>query len=130
MLKEFKLRYEGVLLHFGTGTIEKSKNYLRQFEKVVIVTGRSSAKTSGALDDVERVLKELGVNYVLFNKVSPNPWASQAEELAKVVWEEGADAVIAIGGGSPIDVSKIATIIVANGGKIYDYVRGVKKQKE
>ncbi|ABL88755.1 iron-containing alcohol dehydrogenase [Pyrobaculum islandicum DSM 4184] len=129
MLKEFKLRYEGVLLHFGTGTIEKSKNYLHQFEKVVIVTGRSSAKTSGALDDVERVLKELGVKYVLFNKVSPNPWASQAEELAKVVWEEGADAVIAIGGGSPIDVSKIATIIVANGGKVYDYVRGVKKAK-
>jgi alcohol dehydrogenase len=125
----FVLRYEQTTLYFGVNGLEKAKSFLAGREKVVIVTGKTSAKVSGALGDVEKVLKEFGVSYVIYDNISPNPWASQVEELAKIIWSEGADAVIAIGGGSPIDAAKVASVIAVSGGTVKDYVRGRKPKR-
>lgn len=126
-LKNFGLRYAETELYFGLDAVQNIKNYVSRFEKAVIVTGKSSARLSGALNDVEKILRSLGINYVIYDNISPNPWASQAEELAKVIWFEGAEIVIAIGGGSPIDAAKVGLTIAANGGRVKDYVDGVKK---
>ncbi|MCC6057276.1 MAG: iron-containing alcohol dehydrogenase, partial [Desulfurococcaceae archaeon] len=125
----FTLRYEQTTLYFGVNGLEKAKSFLAGREKVVIATGKTSAKVSGALGDVEKVLKEFGASYVIYDNISPNPWASQVEELAKIIWSEGADAVIAIGGGSPIDAAKVASVIAVSGGTVKDIVRGRKPKR-
>lgn len=128
-LKNFMLRYESTTLYFGIEAVENIRDHVKRFERVIIVTGKRSAKVSGAFDDVVKILNDFGISYTVYDNVSPNPWASQAEELAKVIWSEGADAVIAIGGGSPIDIAKIGTVLAANGGRVIDYLTGRRKAK-
>lgn len=125
----FTLRYASTTLYFGVNALENAKDFISKHEKVVIATGKTSARISGALGDVEKILKGFGISYVIYDNISANPWASQVEELAKVVWSEGADLVIAIGGGSPIDTAKVASVIALSGGSVKEYVEGVRKPK-
>jgi len=123
-LQTFSLRYGGTQLHFGPGTVEKLRGWVSQFRRVYIVTGRRSAKVCGALDDVVKILSDAGVAYEHFNEVSPNPTTSMVHKLAERAWRFGAEAFIAIGGGSPIDTAKLASVIVECGGEIQDYIKG------
>jgi alcohol dehydrogenase len=125
----FTLRYALTTLHFGVNALEKAKDFVAGREKVVVVTGKSSARISGALSDAEKILREFGVSYTVYDNISPNPWASQVEDLARVIWSEGADAVIAIGGGSIIDAAKVASVIALSGGSVKDYVRGRRPKR-
>lgn len=118
----FTLRYASTKLFFGEGSVGDLARYLGKHSLVAVVTGRSSAKVSGALDDVLGVVKEVGADYFVVSGVPPNPWASSADDVAERVWREGADAVVAVGGGSVIDTAKVAAAIVAGGGRAVDYV--------
>lgn len=66
-------------------------------------------------------LDMLGLEYVVWNKVTENPKDFEVEEGAKLYQEAECDGVLAIGGGSPIDLGKAVAIVVSNGGKIKDY---------
>ncbi|MDP7983005.1 MAG: iron-containing alcohol dehydrogenase, partial [Conexivisphaerales archaeon] len=120
----FKWTYGAVTLHFGTGAVGALLGYLAGTKRVLLVTGRTSARASGALSDVEHVLSSAGVERSLYDRVSPNPQSSQAEEVAELVRSTGADAVVAIGGGSAIDVSKVGSAIAIGGGSAMDYIYG------
>lgn len=120
--ESFTLRYASTKLFFGEGSVKGLAKYLSKHSLVAVVTGKSSAKVSGALDDVLDVIKEVGANHFVVSGVPPNPWASSADDVAERIWREGADAVVAIGGGSVIDTAKVAAAIVAGGGRATDYV--------
>jgi alcohol dehydrogenase class IV len=119
-----------VNVFLGAGAIEKIYDIAKELkennrDKVLIVTGRASYKTSGAWDHVEKALKDNGMEYVLYNKVSPNPNAYEVDEATQMAMNLGAKAVIAIGGGSPIDTSKSVAIMVNypeyNAADLYEY---------
>lgn len=61
---------------------------------------------------MERALKEQGLGYVIYDKVTPNPTADSVDEATKMGRDFGANAVIAIGGGSPIDAAKSVAILL------------------
>ncbi len=83
--------------------------------KALIVTGKSGAQRSGALEDVCIALTEQGVPYVHFDGVCENPDAEQVYAGAAMAVAQQADFVIAIGGGSPMDAAKsIAWVAGAN----------------
>ncbi|ADM27226.1 iron-containing alcohol dehydrogenase [Ignisphaera aggregans DSM 17230] len=125
--KDFTLRYASTSLYFGVNAIDKVKDSIKHYSRALIAMGKTSGRVSGAFSDVEKVLKDIGISYIVYDKVTPNPWASQAEELAQIVWSEGVDLIIAIGGGSPIDVAKVASVIALSGGRVKDYVTGTRK---
>ncbi len=76
----------------------------------LIVTGRSSAK-NGALQDVLEALDLCGIGHTLFDRVMPNPTLGCIREGVALLVSCGADFVVAIGGGSPMDAAKaIATL--------------------
>ncbi|PKM94867.1 MAG: alcohol dehydrogenase [Firmicutes bacterium HGW-Firmicutes-1] len=101
----------------GNGAIEKTFDVLKEikknhsFHKIIIVTGRSAYKKTGAWDHVEKALKKHHISYVLFDKISPNPTSDEVDEAVKLAIETGANGVIGIGGGSPIDAAKIVAIM-------------------
>ncbi|MEG1480280.1 MAG: iron-containing alcohol dehydrogenase [Kiritimatiellia bacterium] len=72
--------------------------------KALIVTGAKSAQLSGAFNDVVEALEAHHVPYVLFDGVRANPDCEQIFAAAAVA--DGADFVVAIGGGSPLDAAK------------------------
>lgn len=82
--------------------------------KAIIVCGRNSARLCGALDDVEAVLNENGQSYVLFNEIMPNPTIDIVYKGAQLAKENGADFVIAIGGGSPMDAAKSIAVLAVS----------------
>ena len=70
-----------------------------KINSVLIVTRRlpESAKKS---------LEQSKISYVIYDKVQPNPTADNVEEGLKLYYESHCSAIIAIGGGSPIDCAK------------------------
>lgn len=105
---------------FGVGAISKIDDIAadlraRGIGKVLIMTGRAAYKASGAWAHVEPALKKHSIEYVLYDRVTPNPDTDSIDEAVKLAG--GAGAVIGIGGGSPIDAAKSAAVILANPGK-------------
>lgn len=102
---------------FGVGAISKiefiaSELKSKGINSVLIITGKTSYKVSGAWDHVEKALKNHEINYVLYDEIKPNPTSIQVDEAVRIGREANAGAVIAIGGGSPIDAGKAAAIML------------------
>jgi alcohol dehydrogenase len=101
----------------GVGAIAKMGFIAEQLKakginSVIAVTGKAAYQTTGAWDHVTKALDAQGIKYVLYNKVQPNPETHQVDEAVKMAKDSGAKAVIAIGGGSPIDAGKSVAILL------------------
>lgn len=93
--------------------IENSDIFKTLGKKALIVTGAGSAKKNGSEKDVKAALDSAGISYLLFDKVMSNPTISCVYEGASFAKENGADFVIAIGGGSPMDAGKAIALLAA-----------------
>lgn len=104
-----------VKIYSGKGAVKKNANVFSQYGKVAgIVTGKHSAKKSGALDDVTAVLKKQGINCLIYDKITENPLIESCHEAGEMFRKNGVEFVIGIGGGSPLDASKAIAIYAAN----------------
>lgn len=104
---------------FGVGAINKMEDVAsslshRGVKKVIVMTGKGSHIKTGAWDVTKKALESKGIEYLLYSKVTPNPTVGQVDEATAEAKAFGADAVIAIGGGSPIDAAKSVAILLAN----------------
>jgi alcohol dehydrogenase len=82
-------------------------------EKVLVVTGKGAYKKTGAWDFVEKAFAKHGITYALYNEVTPNPEVDQVDAAVAMGKKIGAQAVLGIGGGSPIDAAKSAAILLS-----------------
>lgn len=95
--------------------VKANSNIFSQFGKnALIVTGGSSAKRCGALDDVIEALEKNGIEYQVFDKITQNPQASVCCEAGQLARDFNIDFVIGIGGGSPLDAAKAIAFYAAN----------------
>ncbi len=111
-----------VNIFFGVGAIAKVDEIARemkerQIHSVLVVTGHGSYRSTGAWDRIETALKREGIAFRLYNGVTPNPTADQVDEALAIGREVNAGAVIAIGGGSPIDAGKAVAALLAYPGE-------------
>lgn len=96
---------------FGAGEFERLPEAVRSVggKKILLVTGRTAMKKTGILD---RCLKLLGKrNVVHFDKIDQNPTAESMDEGAALAAAKGCDAVVALGGGSPMDAAKMIALL-------------------
>ena len=103
---------------FGAGSTDKLPELLKKrgLSRVLVVYGGASAKKSGLLDRVFRLLDEAGVQYRALGGVQPNPRAALAREGVQLALESGAELILAVGGGSVIDTCKAIAHGAANPG--------------
>ncbi|OJF17002.1 MAG: hypothetical protein A6D91_10790, partial [Bacillaceae bacterium G1] len=94
-----------------------------QFKSILIITD-PGVRRAGLVDSVTEQLS--GLSYAIFDQVEPNPTVANCDNALKVLREIQADLVIAIGGGSPIDVAKAVCMLATNGGSVVDY-EGIDK---
>ena len=90
------------------------KDLLALGTRAFVITGHSSSKKNGSLDDVIAVLEEASVPYKVFNEIEENPSVETVVKAAEIGKEFKANFVIGIGGGSPLDASKAIALLIAN----------------
>ena len=110
------------IVYFGAGAITKITDIAmtlakQGIRKALVVTGKGSHIKSGAWAHVEQALATAGITPILYSKITPNPTVDHVDEATQMAMDFGAQAVIAIGGGSPIDAGKSVAVLLANQGK-------------
>ncbi len=89
--------------------------------KNIFLVSDEGVEQAGWLAFVRDSLYSAGLCCAEFCQITPNPRDHQVQEGAKVYKDANADIIIALGGGSPMDVAKGIGIVVSNGGLINDY---------
>lgn len=101
--------------YFGTGCLSQNSSELAALgKKALIVTGGHSARESGALEDICNQLTALNIEYSIFDKVENNPSTETVKAGGAEAKRTGADFIVGIGGGSPIDASKAVSVLAEN----------------
>lgn len=108
---------------FGKDTVSQLAALLREQDakKVLIHYGQGSVVRSGLLDRVKALLQEAGIPFCELGGVVPNPRLSLVREGIGLVRKEGADFLLAVGGGSVIDSAKAIGYGCANDGDVWDF---------
>lgn len=107
---------------FGMHSLKKLPELLEKSgsKKVMIISDRG-LEGLGVVKKVADIVKAEGVEVCEFLDILPNPTVEMADEAAKMYKESGATSIIALGGGSPMDVAKAAGVLARYGGSITEY---------
>ena len=101
--------------YFGAGARRmladefRGRGYVRAF----VVTDKDLIRF-GVAGKVTGVLDEAGIAYEIFSDLKPNPTVKNVQAGVEAFCRSGADAIVAIGGGSAMDTAKAVGIIAAN----------------
>lgn len=114
---------------FGTGVLETIGEEALKLgqEKAFIVTGRTATKTSPFLPIMIQSLEVKGFAVKIYSDIEADPSIETVDTGASLMREWGADLVIAMGGGSPMDAAKSMAMLQGNEGSIKEYIFGEKK---
>lgn len=117
-------------VYLGCGAIEKVRDILtilkgRGINKLIIVTGQHSYRKCGAWDHCLDAMEDCDIDYVKYSDVTANPTVDHVDAATAVARKFGAQAVLTIGGGSPIDTAKSVAILMKHTDKtarqLYNY---------
>lgn len=117
------------VFYAGAGALEKLGPEVKRFGSRVIVMTDKVLVQAGVVDPVLARLKEAGVRFVVFDEVEPEPSTENCALAAQAVRASGARAIVAVGGGSALDVAKAGSILTTNRGLIADYFGVGKVEK-
>lgn len=105
-----------------------AQNLLAIGKRAFIMTGHSSAKKNGSLDDITAVLDAGKTPYQIFDQVEENPSTDTVGNAAKQAREFKADFIIGIGGGSAIDAAKAVALLLANPDLVADHLHNAPEK--
>ncbi len=107
---------------FGRGSLNYAGQCaLRLGAKKVFLVSDSGLEEAGWVQRLMDILEKEKIEWVYYPGVTSNPRDYQVELGAGFYLKNGADVIIALGGGSALDTAKGIAIIASNGGKIRDY---------
>lgn len=99
----------------GTGTLLGVADEVARLGKtrVMIVTDPGIVE-AGIVGKLEEILKAAAISYNVYDHIEPDPSLQLAVDAAEQASSMGADLLIGIGGGSAIDIAKVAAVLVTN----------------
>ena len=115
--------YNPTKLHFGKQAVANHlASSLKPYQTVLVVYGGGSIKRNGVYGDVMAVLQAEQKTIVELAGVDPNPRVTTANEGAALCKEHDVDIVLAVGGGSVIDCTKLIAAAAKYDGDAWDLV--------
>ena len=110
------------LIKFGAGARREIPAFLKakNIARPLLVTDKGIADLT-LCTELEKDLKNAGLAVAKFSGVWGNPVKSQVEAGAKVFHAHGADALIGMGGGAALDVTKAIALLASHKGDLFDY---------
>src|SRR6266571_5934693 len=124
IIKEINMEFEfqnPTHMIFAAGSLSRLGEVASAYGKrALLVTGGGSVKRSGFFDRVVPSLKLAGVTVVECSGIEPNPRISSVIRGVDIARSEKCDVVIALGGGSTMDASKVIAAAILYEGNPWD----------
>lgn len=107
---------------FGRGARFLAGRYLTNFgvRKALVVTDPGVIAAGWTAQVLDSIASE-GISYALFSGVTSNPKDHEVTEGARIYKNEGCSAIVAVGGGSPMDCAKGIGIVSSNGSNVISF---------
>ena len=114
-------------VYFGVNSYVEIKKIIKKLNLTCcLFTVDAALLQSNICTSIKEILAESGIAFSIFSEIEPDPSAVTVEKAFAFAKEQDANFVIALGGGSTMDVAKAVTILMTNGGRIHDY-EGIEK---
>jgi alcohol dehydrogenase len=112
-------------LAIGFGVSEKVGEEIGNLTKgtALVVTDKTIINL-GLHEGIIHSLKIKGIDYEIFDEVEPEPHINTAEEIQKIIKSRNYGVVVGLGGGSCLDMAKIASLLATNHDDIDTYLNG------
>jgi len=124
------LIYGPPVVDIGPGSANNTGQYIGSFHcsKVLVVSDAGIEKV-GLTGEVEGILQNQHIDYCSFTEIEPEPSIATVDRCLAYALEEGIDGIVAVGGGSVIDVAKSVAICCNGKESIRNYL-GFDKVKK
>ncbi len=112
----------------GAGSVKKVPTLIKEMgiSRVLVVTDKGLMGIH-LLDSLFEGLKNEGISYFVYDGTQPNPTIDNIEEAREIYLNNNCEAVIAFGGGSPMDCAKATAARVVCPDKTVEKMRGLFK---
>jgi len=118
-------RFEFVVpteIRFGRGVVEQVGIEASRFgRRCLLVTGGSSARKSGLLDQVTARLRESSIEVFELTGILPNPRLGACYEGIELCKQHSIEVIVALGGGSVLDSAKTVAAGALDNGDVWDF---------
>ncbi|HUV04528.1 MAG TPA: iron-containing alcohol dehydrogenase [Armatimonadota bacterium] len=122
--------YTASRIVFGPGRLrEIGKHAAALGSRALVVTGRSFLRQTGRLAEIEQCLKHESVGVVVFEQAPAEPTLHIVEAGVAEFRARGCNVVVAVGGGSAIDVGKAVAALATAPGSVREYFRGRRLER-
>ena len=107
---------------FGMGSLKRLPELLEKngSDKMLLISDRGLEKL-GVVEKVKDIVVASGIDVAEFLDVEPNPSVDTVNQATKAYQEAGETSIVALGGGSPMDVAKAVGVLAKFGGEITEY---------
>lgn len=107
----------------GSGaSLEVAAHVKRMGAKRVLLVTDKFLTGNGVADRIVKCLQSNGIAVAVYSDVQPDPSVQNVHEGLRVFGESGAEAIVALGGGSPIDAAKAISILTTNPPPLIQYM--------
>lgn len=114
-------------LFFGSGVRQQLGKQAALFgTRALLCCGRTALKRSGALEELRGLLEAQGVGVTVFAEVEAEPSLDMVERGRTAYHRSGCDLVIAVGGGSALDVGKAIAALAPHGEPMSHWFAGAE----
>ena len=114
-------------LIFGKGQIARLSQELPRDKKILVTFGGGSVKANGVYDKVMGALE--GFDYIEFWGIEPNPKVETLRKAVKLCKEQGVGFILAVGGGSVLDGTKLIAAAACVENDAWELVRDASLAK-
>lgn len=118
------------ILYCGPGSSTHLAKTLLHFglSKTIIITDKD-LHALGLLEVMKQSLTELGIKFVVYDGVEPDPTFNHVREGLSIAQTNNCDCVLGFGGGSPIDVAKMVALSITNNQEPEKFIGFFKAKK-
>ena len=106
---------------FGAGALATLPTYAKKLGKHALVVADAGVRKAGLVEQVVRALTEGGLAATVFDGVDPNPVEKNVVDGVAAYKQSGADFIVAVGGGSPLDTAKLIALKTTHERPLVDY---------
>lgn len=114
-------------LIFGKGQIARLSQELPRDKKILVTFGGGSVKANGVYDKVMEALE--GFDYIEFWGIEPNPKVETLRKAVELCKAEGVGFILAVGGGSVLDGTKLIAAAACVENDAWELVRDASLAK-